>query len=55
MQVWDVELKRHEGTVKAMGDMVMLNDEQNMITSIASKEGQEVNFVSGVSTVDYLR
>ena len=32
-----------------------MNEEQNVITGIASKEGEEVAFVTPVSTVDYPR
>ena len=34
---------------------ILLNEEQNVITGIASKEGEEVKFVTPVSTVDFPR
>ena len=48
-------LQKHFKKMFAGITAILLNDEQNVITGIASKEGEEVMFVNPVSTVDYPR
>jgi dynein heavy chain 1 len=48
-------LQKHFKKMFAGITAILLNEEQNVITGIASKEGEEVMFVSPVSTVDYPR
>ena len=48
-------LQKHFKKMFAPITPILLNVEQNLITGIASKEGEEVKFVTPVSTVDFPR
>ena len=48
-------LQKHFKKMLVRNTAILLNEEQNVITGIASKEGEEVKFVTPVSTVDFPR